>query len=142
MAITRSPFVAGAYNRSNTDKETTTSLAIWGKNDVSAGMWVQRLLSLLEGDLCQYPPSTRGGKPYDYAANMSLITLPLLFLTGDRDYSPNAVDRYGYQAVSSEKKSYVRLPEYGHTDLLMGSSAYIDVYPLLADWIKEVAANQ
>jgi pimeloyl-ACP methyl ester carboxylesterase len=142
MAITRSPFVAGAYNRSNTDKETTTSLALWGKDDVSAGMWVQRLLSLLEGDLRQHPPSSPGATPYDYAANMSLITLPLLFLTGDRDYSPNAVNRYGYQAVSSDKKKLVRLPEYGHTDLLMGSRAHLDVYPLLADWIKEVAAFQ
>lgn len=142
MAITRSPFVAGAYNRSNTDKETTTSLALWGKDDVSAGMWIQRLLSLLEGDLRQYPPSEPGARPYDYAENMSLITLPLLFLTGGRDYSPNAIDRYGYQVVSSEKKRYVRLPEYGHTDMLMGSRAHRDVYPMLADWIKEVAADQ
>jgi pimeloyl-ACP methyl ester carboxylesterase len=141
MAITRSPFVGGAYNRSNTDKETTTSLAIWGTDDVSAGMWVQRLLSLLEGDLRQYPPSRPGVVPYDYAANMSIITLPMLFLTGDRDYSPNAIDRYGYQAVSSSRTKLVRLPEYGHTDLLMGSRAHLDVYPLLADWIREVARD-
>jgi pimeloyl-ACP methyl ester carboxylesterase len=142
MAITRSPFVARAYHRSNTDKETTTSLAFWGKDDVSAGMWVQRLSSLLEGDLLQHPPSAPGAEPYDYAANMSLVTTPMLFLTGDRDYGPGAIERYGYRAVASDSKKFVNLPGYGHVDLLMGRRASADVYPLLADWIKEVATDR
>ena len=101
MAITRSPLAAGAYNRPNTDRETTTSLALWGRDDVSAGMWVQRLWSLLDGDLRQYPPSAHGARPYNYAENMRKITLPIFFITGEKDFSPAAVKRYGYESVSS-----------------------------------------
>jgi len=141
MAITRSPLAAGAYHRPNTDRETTTSLALWGRDDVSAGMWVQRLWSLLDGDLRQYPPSAPGARPYNYAENMRKITLPIFFITGEKDFSPAAVKRYGYESVSSEMREYVQLPGYGHVDMLIGSDVETDVFPLVADWIKEVEAH-
>lgn len=138
-AITRSPFVAGAYYRANTDRDTTAALARWGTDDASAGMWVQRLVSVLDGDLLQYPPSDPSARPYDYAENMALITLPILFMTGDRDFSPTSVERHGYGSVSSEMKKFVRLPSYGHIDMLIGSNAYRDVFPKISDWIRMLA---
>jgi pimeloyl-ACP methyl ester carboxylesterase len=138
MAITRSPLVAGPYHRPNTDKETTTCLTLWGRDDVSAGMWVQRLQSLLDGDLSQHPPSAPGARPYNYAENMPRITLPILFITGEKDYSPAGVRTSGYDSVSSEVRKFVNLPRYGHIDMLMGSTVEKDVFPLISDWIKEL----
>jgi hypothetical protein len=34
----------------------------------------------------------------------------------------------------------VNLPQYGHIDLLIGSDVETDIFPLIADWIKEVQA--
>jgi pimeloyl-ACP methyl ester carboxylesterase len=138
MIITRSPLAVGTYHRSNTDKETTTCLTLMGRSDVSAGMWVQRLQSLLEGDLIQHPPSTPGTRPYNYADNMPKITLPILFITGEKDYSPAGVKSSGYDSVASEMKKFVNLRSYGHIDLLMGSNVEKDVFPLISDWIKEL----
>ena len=36
---------------------------------------------------------------------------------------------------------YVQLPGYGHVDMLIGSDVETDVFPLVADWIKEVEAH-
>lgn len=139
MAATRSILIAGAYNRANTDKDATTSLARWGTSDVSTGMWVQRAISLVDGHLRQYPPSHPNVTPYDYAENMPLITLPILFITGDMDHSPAVVERYAYGRVSSEMKEFVELPGYGHIDMLMGRYVERDVYPLISDWIASAA---
>ena len=55
--------------------------------------------------------------------------------------APAAVKRYGYESVSSEMREYVQLPGYGHVDMLIGRGVETDVFPLVADWIKEVEAH-
>ena len=137
MAITRSPFAAGAYNRVNTDKETTMCLARWGTDDVSTAMWVQRVYGVIDGHLTQYPSVPRGSL-YDYAANIPLVSLPILFITGDHDHGPAIIKRYAYGCVSSEMKEFLQLPEYGHIDLLVGKHVERDVYPAISSWIEMV----
>jgi len=137
MAVSRSPYGAVAYYRPNTDKETTTSLGRWGTDDVSAGMWVQLLEGLLNGDLHQYLPAGSNVDPYDYTEHMHLVSLPILFLTGNRDFAnPAAIKRFGYERVKSDMKKFVDLSGYGHTDLAMGRNVEKEVFPLLSDWIK------
>jgi pimeloyl-ACP methyl ester carboxylesterase len=92
----------------------------------------------LDGDLSQHPPSTPGVKPYNYAENMPRITLPILFITGEKDYSPAGVKSSGYDLVSSQMRKFVNLPGYGHIDLLIGSTVEKDVFQLISDWIKEL----
>jgi pimeloyl-ACP methyl ester carboxylesterase len=142
MAISRSPYGAIAYRRSNTDKETTTSLGKWGTDDVSAGMWVQLLDALLNGDLRQHLPEDSVVEPYNYTEQMHLLSLPILFLTGDRDFAnPAAIKRFGFERIGSDMKKFVDLAGYGHTDLVMGRHVERDVYRLVSDWIKAAAGH-
>ncbi len=135
-ALSRSPLVARSYNRANTDRDTTTSLAIWASDDVSAAMWVQRLESLMAGDLVQHP--TRDGSPgHDYAEAMPMITLPLMFVTGQEDFSPRGVEAT-YRTVSSGTREFVKLDGYGHIDLLIGRNVSRDLYPIVCGWINRV----
>jgi pimeloyl-ACP methyl ester carboxylesterase len=142
MALSRGPCGAVAYHRANTDKETTTSLGKWGTDHVSAGMQVQLLEGLLNGNFRQHLPAGSSVEPYDYTEHMHLVSLPILFLTGDRDVAnPAAIKRYGYERVTSDMKKFVVLSGYGHTDLVMGRNVERDVYPLLSDWIKTVVEH-
>ena len=130
MAITRSTAVMFTYCRRNTDKNTTTSLAKHGTGDVSAEMWFQLLQALLEEDFLEHPGRAAPGQQYDYAAHMDLVSLPMFFITGDKDFAnAGAIKRFGYEGVSSHVKEYVNLPGYGHTDLLMGLTAEQDGLP-------------
>jgi pimeloyl-ACP methyl ester carboxylesterase len=142
MALSRSPYGAVAYYRPNTDKETTTSLGRWGTDDVSAGMWVQLLEGLLNGDLHQHLPDEEAIVRYNYTEHMHLVSLPILFLTGNRDFAnPAAIKRFGYETVASDMKKFVDLSGYGHTDLLMGRNVERDVYRLLSDWVRMVVEH-
>lgn len=90
----------------------------------------------MNGNFVQHPPADESVEPYDYTEGMELVSIPMLFLTGDKDLAPlSAIERYGLDGVSSEVKKPVSLPGYGHTDLLVGRNAYRDVYPLLSDWM-------
>jgi pimeloyl-ACP methyl ester carboxylesterase len=139
MAISRTPFMIPTYCRKNTDKDATTSLVRWGTGDVSAGMWVQLLQGLLEDEFLEHPGRAEPGRQYSYTAGMGLISLPMFFVTGDKDFAnPGAIRRFGYDAVSSDVKDYLNLAGYGHTDMLMGRNAETEVYPLLAGWMEKV----
>ncbi len=140
-ALVRTPLAVNVYNRANTDRDATTALVYNGRDDVSAAMWLQRLESVLGGDLVQHRPVDRRVDAFNYTRNMHLITLPVMFITGDRDYNPRMVESFAYEIVSSVKKEFVRLPGYGHIDMLMGRNVASEVYPLISAWIKEVAGG-
>ena len=142
MAVKRTPAMMFTYCRRNADKDATTSLAKWGTGDVSAGMWVQLLQAMLEQDFLEHPGRAEPGEQYDYATHMGLVSLPIFFLTGDKDFTnAGGIKRFGYDGVSSHVKEYVSLPSYGHTDLIMGITAEQDVYPMISEWMKMLAGN-
>jgi pimeloyl-ACP methyl ester carboxylesterase len=139
--ISRSPIGILLYCRGNTDRETSTSLIKWGGDDVSANMYVQLADGIRNIHFRQYYPLTFRDKPYDYTMNMDLITTPMLYITGDKDFAHwEAIKLYGYDRISSDLKSFVTFPGYGHTDLVMGKEVEKDVYPVLAEWMGEVEA--
>ena len=81
----------------------------------------------------------------DYRAEMPRITVPALFLAGPRDLlaPPDAV-KAAYESVSSTDKRFIILSRaqkcavnYGHFDMLLGTHAPEDVYPLIVDWLDE-----
>lgn len=139
-ALSRSPVGMLLYCRRNTDAETTTSLLKWGADDVSTRMFVQLMDGVWNINFRQYFPVTFREQPYDYTMNMHLLSAPMLFITGDKDFANWAgIKRYGYDRVSSRVKRLVTLPGYGHTDLVMGRHVQQDVYPVILEWMREVA---
>ena len=141
-ALSRSPLGILLYCRRNTDSETTTSLVKWAGDDVSARMFIQLMDGIWNLNFRQYFPLTYREEPYDYTMNMHLITLPMLFITGEKDFaSYQAIRRYGYDRISSAKKDFMTFPGYGHTDLVMGKTVEQEVYPVVADWIARVEAG-
>lgn len=139
-ALSRSPIGCMLYCRRNTDSETSTSLVKWGADDVSAHMYIQLVDGLWNINFRQYFPFVFRHDPYDYTMNMHLIELPMLYVTGDKDFANwVGIKRYGYDRISSDVKKFVMLPGYGHTDLVMGKRVAEEVYPLIADWMDEQA---
>lgn len=137
-AFSRSPVGIMIYNRRNTDAETTTSLLKWAGDDVSARMNVQLMDAVRNTDVRQYFPFDFKGDPYDYTMNMHLVTAPMLFVTGDKDFANYlGIKKYGYERISSADREFVMFDGYGHTDLVMGRNVSEEVYPVIADWMAE-----
>jgi lysosomal acid lipase/cholesteryl ester hydrolase len=137
--LSRSPIGMLIYNRKNTDSETSTCLVKWGADDVSARMSVQLYDGIGSVNYRQYRPLAFRSDPYDYTTNMPLITAPMLYLVGDKDFvHPEAIKRYGFDRVSSEDKEFVMMPGYGHTDLVMGRNVSEEVYPMIGAWMDRV----
>lgn len=79
----------------------------------------------------------------DYRAELPRIVTPALFLAGPRDLlaPPDAV-KDAFDAISSTDKRFVICSRaqkfsvnYGHFDLLLGSHAPKEIYPLVRDFI-------
>ena len=79
----------------------------------------------------------------DYRAELPRIHAPALFMAGPRDLlaPPDAV-KDAYDAVSSADKRFVILSRaqrstvnYGHFDMLLGTHARTDVFPVIRDWL-------
>lgn len=141
-ALSRSPVGMQLYCRRNTDSDTTTSLIKWAGDDATVNMYIQLVDGIWGGNIRQYFPFAFEGDPYDYTLNMNLITLPMLFISGEKDFaSAECIRRYGYERISSEKKKMVVFPGYGHTDLVMGKNVERDVYSVIADWMDEVKSG-
>jgi len=141
--LSRSPIGIMLYCRRNTDAETSTSLVKWGGDDVSARMYIQLVDAIWNINFRQYFPLIFKREPYDYTMNMPLITLPMLYVTGDKDFANYVgIKRYGYDRISSSEKGFVNFPGYGHTDLVMGRNVEEEVYPVILDWMREVEKIQ
>lgn len=141
-AVSRSPLGLLLYNRRNTDSETTTSLLKWAGDDVSARMSVQLMDGVWNTHFRQYFPLSFRKDPYDYTMNMHLVTAPMLYITGDKDFANFVgIRKYGYERNASADKEFVMLPGYGHTDLVMGKTVEEDVYPVIAGWLARVESS-
>ena len=86
----------------------------------------------------------------DYRAELSRISVPSLFIAGARDIlaPPDAV-KDAYEAISAPEKRFVICSRaqkfsvnYGHFDLLVGNTARVEVYPLVADWLARYGAGR
>jgi len=81
----------------------------------------------------------------DYRAGLARLRLPLLIMTGsaDRLATPEAVGGAREYLVAAET-TYVELGraqghavDYGHVDVVLGQAAPAEVFPLIADWLRE-----
>ncbi|MDD5448700.1 MAG: hypothetical protein PHO53_06000, partial [Actinomycetota bacterium] len=143
MAMSKSPRRMMLYNRSNTDSDTTTSLAKWAVDDVPFRMYVQLLEGMRSGYFKQYFPLSFRDFPCDYTVNASLIEAPILFVGGEKDMANwRTTKEYGYEVVSSKKKDILVFPDYGHTDLVIGKNVEDEVYPAILQWMRKIEAEE
>lgn len=83
----------------------------------------------------------------DFAARLPDLELPLLLLSAARDLQrPTAAVRDTFDAIGSDDKRLVVAGrdegfavDYGHDDLLAGNAAPAEIFPLVADWLRDHA---
>jgi len=86
----------------------------------------------------------------DYTAGLQRITVPTLLLAGRVDHVvPPWTVRAAFDRISSADKSFVILGrgwgtrhDYGHGDLVVGSRAGIEVFPLISEWMESRIAGR
>lgn len=80
---------------------------------------------------------------FDFTEHLERIRTPLMIVAGEKDdLTPVRDLEYVYEQVASEDKEFHVLGtehgcrrDYGHVDLVLGTHAPDDVYPLVADWL-------
>lgn len=75
---------------------------------------------------------------YDYSANLEKITVPILFISGEKD--PQDPAEYIYQAyenVSSSEKQYYCFKDHSHMDLLFAEDCNTHIFPKIHDWLQK-----
>jgi polyhydroxyalkanoate synthase len=135
MVAERGPIAAGYYNPKNVYPDVGYSMFKCAGDNVTTHMLNQFLALAIDPDFKDY------GKEHSYTRNMKLITAPILFITGSRDFvGAENIRAEAYEAVSSPLKDFKFYEEYGHTDLVMGKRVYDEVYPVILSWVEQLAS--
>jgi pimeloyl-ACP methyl ester carboxylesterase len=98
--------------------------------DISRGVALQLLSWVAREDGAL---STLDGQKDEF----SRLSLPMLLIAGEKDYlvPPRAV-AYVKEHASSKDVTFLVLEGYGHGDLVVGTHAPNDVFPLVARWLE------
>jgi len=79
---------------------------------------------------------------YDYSENLDKITVPILFIAGDKDpQDPSELVYKAFKQVSSKQKQFYSIPDHSHLDLLLGNNARTLVFPKITTWLEEIILN-
>jgi len=127
------------YEKDNMDVETMrigTRIAI---DDVSSGVLLQ-----VHGWLRDRRIKSSDGS-IDYSLDPKDLKVPILFITGSTDpFTPHHYFRKAFKKIGSKKKEwmvfgkkYGHATNYGHLDLILGKNAQKEVYPIIANWLKQ-----
>jgi pimeloyl-ACP methyl ester carboxylesterase len=80
---------------------------------------------------------------YDYSANLTKITVPILFIAGGSDPQDPSTDMYrGYENVSSDIKELHSFPHHSHLDLLLGDDASTLIFPVIDTWMNSQVSTK
>jgi pimeloyl-ACP methyl ester carboxylesterase len=76
----------------------------------------------------------------DYRESMKSIAVPLLTIAGNKDRlaPPPSVKDAHELVASSDKKFVIARTHYGHLDLVLGSKAPDEVYPMVSEWLVKI----
>jgi pimeloyl-ACP methyl ester carboxylesterase len=81
--------------------------------------------------------------PDDYLAHAAGVTTPILLLTGDRNHvfaDSNIVCQQVLSEITPRRPELEIIPGYGHLDTIVGRDAHTDVFPRIAQFLKQQAA--
>jgi len=74
---------------------------------------------------------------YDYSENLHKITVPILFIAGEKDPQDPSTGIYrAYENVSSTRKEFQSFPNHSHLDLLLADDASSVIFPLIISWMN------
>jgi pimeloyl-ACP methyl ester carboxylesterase len=125
-----------AINPRNVDRPVFQRLMANGIEDVPPRVFLQ-LADWVRSDACR----SADGR-VDYRAGLAACRQPALFVAGERDHlAPPEVVRRSFEAWGGEKELvHFRLAgghsaDYGHSDLLLGKRAPLEVFPVVGDWL-------
>lgn len=127
------------YNPENIDEETREKWLEEGLAEINPGV-LNHLLRMIErGEFV-----SADGK-FSYRRNLSKIQVPLLLIGGEKDkLAPPESIRLVYRGVGSSDRTLRILGSrskgavgYGHVDLILGKKSRDDVFPVIAQWLKQ-----
>ena len=127
------------YNRDNIEAEIKEKLLEETLVAINPGVLDQLLLMIRRGEFV----SAKGD--FSYRKNLARIQLPLLLIGGEGDMlaPPEAIRAVQRGVGSSERTVRIFGPgakdsvAYGHMDLILGSRARKEVFPVIARWLRE-----
>ena len=132
------------YNRDNIQDEIKEKLLEEALAEINPGILDHLLAMIRRGEFV----SAKGD--FSYRKNLSDVQIPILLIGGEGDkLAPPEAMRTVYRAVSSTDRT-LRIfgPRskdslaYGHIDLILGTKAKEEVFPVIGRWIKQRARGE
>ena len=126
-------------NGRNVDGDVLRAALYNGASHLAPGVVLQYFDWIRSGD---FRSATRD---YSYREHLGEIRTPLFLLAGTADRMVSAFDvRRAYEWAGSRRKKYLELgaahgfsSDYGHVDMVFGRRASEEVYPRLAEWLRD-----
>ncbi|MBS0618319.1 MAG: alpha/beta fold hydrolase [Spirochaetes bacterium] len=133
------PFMNAFLNPENTDGKVKTMLMQRAINNIAKPEIKQFIYMTEHGGMF----STDG--TVSYRDNLSKIKIPVYLLAARRDeLADPAVVRDAYERVGSKDKTFEifsradgYIDDYGHTDLIIGKEAHVEVHPKIVEWLNK-----
>lgn len=76
---------------------------------------------------------------YDYSKNLTKITVPILFIAGQKDpQDPSSEIYHAYENVSSTIKEFHSIQNHSHLDLLLGDDASSLIFSVITNWMNTI----
>jgi pimeloyl-ACP methyl ester carboxylesterase len=127
------------FSKENMDAETLKLGAQFAVDHVSSGVVRQ------VHDWIRNRNFTSSDGKIDYTVEPENMKLPLLMLTGIHDpFTPIEEVRKVFDKIGSKKKRWIVfgkahgfISDYGHIDLIIGTHAAQEVFPIISDWLEE-----
>jgi len=137
--FSKNPLIRAVINPENTSPEILNLLSRRAINNIA------------KNEIRQFIYATENGAIYsfeqkiNYRENLKNISLPILLLAGRRDdLADPATVRDVFDRVGSKDKTMLifsradgHADDYGHTDLVVGKKAHIEVHPRIIEWLDK-----
>jgi hypothetical protein len=127
------------YNRENLDDEIKAKLLEEALVDIHPTVLDHLLTMIKRGEFV-----SADGR-FSYRRNLAKVRAPLLLIGGEGDrLAPPEAIRTVHRAVGSKRRT-LRIfgprskdsAAYGHIDLILGKRAPQDIFPFIADWLRQ-----
>jgi pimeloyl-ACP methyl ester carboxylesterase len=143
-SVIRTPLLSMFYYAPNSDADMVRLHARDGLEDLGPHLIEQLANTINSGSTSSYYHLDRPDDAYDYGSARARMTVPTLFIAGERDRLASALEIYedGYlktQPVKGVDKDFISVPDAGHLDILNGTTSPERVMIPVARWVAKHA---